>query len=78
MQAATDPWATGVSYERFMLDRVRTQCTEWLGHLRRGEPVMVNGRNIQLEWERANKKLQETGGLARDQTARERYGMLSV
>lgn len=77
-QAATDPWAPGISYNRFVLDRVTRNCNWWLGKLRRGEPVMVDGRNVTLETERANTKLRETGGLSREKSAREQYGILGT
>jgi hypothetical protein len=67
-----------MSYHRFMLERVTAQCNWWLGKLRRGEPVMVDGRNVTKEWEEGNRNLRETGGLCRDHTARDNYGWRSA
>lgn len=74
-QQNTHPLATGVMFERFNLDSIAAQSTAWLKALKRGDPIMVNGRNITKEWETANTKLREHGGLCRDQQARERYGI---
>lgn len=78
LQAATHPEARGITYERFMLERVSKQAASFAGKLKRGEPVMIDGRNFTLEWERANQKLRETGGLSREQSPRERYGIMGT
>lgn len=67
-----------MTFERFLLDDIHAQCDEWLGKLKRGVPVTtLSGRNITQEYERANTKLRETGGLAREATPRDRYGWRS-